>query len=125
MNDEHTNLPVSVDEHDNWSADCELHSHASCDESLCQVRHLAVVAEEITEGQISAAVATAYAGLGISSVYALALLVVWVAHAMVDSPMPAVPWYITTMATAMFTAGGISALRIPKKMPWRLVDNAD
>lgn len=120
MNDESTRTSVVLhSELDNWDDSCELHSHASCDPQVCKVRRLT---EDLSNAQIQVAIDTARRGLDVSAIYALAVLTVWVFHAVQGHAMPPIPWIVTSIAMATFTAGGICALKIPKKAPLKLED---
>lgn len=94
---------------------CSLQSHDECEPADCEVARLHELREEVTSGQIHVAVATSISGLVVSSIVALAVLGVWVFHAVNGTPMPDIPLIIITMAGAPFAAGVITTLKIPKK----------
>jgi hypothetical protein len=99
----HRNLPLPDGDNDH---EPDAHSLQS---ALCRR------CEEVSSGQINVAVATAATGLVASFIFDLALIAVWYHHAMLGNAMPSVPWFIISIATATHAAGGLSALKIPRK----------
>ncbi|MBX9687754.1 MAG: hypothetical protein K2X27_13695 [Candidatus Obscuribacterales bacterium] len=70
---------------------------------------------ELTAGQIKIGVITAAAGIGVSSLFCMAVVAVWVFHALHGNKMPDIPWLVTSIAAAPFAAGVITTLKIPRK----------
>ena len=115
MNDARDNLPVlDIDCNLGLSA-CSIQSHDECDSEECQVRRAEVISELLTEGQIRVGVATAIAGIVVSSIFAIGVLGVWIFHALQGNAMPDIPLIIVSIAGAPFAAGVITTLKIPKK----------
>lgn len=118
MNDARDNLPAvdaeSVVEFSSGLDACAIQSHDHCSIEECEIRRYEDL-RELTEGQIRVGVATAISGLIVSSVFALAVLSVWVFHALNGHKMPDIPFIIVSIASAPFAAGLITALKIPKK----------
>jgi hypothetical protein len=104
------------DAHSAVSVACSLDTHNDCDQQHCQVARVAALCQDLSKSQIRVAVSTAITGLFISSVFDLALIIVWYHHAMAGNVMPDVPWFIISIATATHAAGGLSALKIPKRV---------
>lgn len=113
MNDSgnHTLRRVGSDPNDS----CRLHSHAEHDAQACDIVGASEIVTEASRGQIHIAVATAVTGLAASFIFDLALIHVWYHHAMAGLVMPSVPWFITSIAMAVHAAGGVSAMKIPRK----------
>lgn len=94
---------------------CLLESHDACRSEDCEVREATRISEQITRGQITIGLATAITGLGLSTLFALAVLVVWIWCAFTGSKFPDIPLLFSTIAGAPFAAGAITVLKIPKK----------
>lgn len=94
---------------------CLLESHDDCRPEDCEVREATLISEQITRGQITIGLATAITGLGLSTLFALAVLVVWIWCAFTGSKFPDIPLLFSTIAGAPFAAGAITVLKIPKK----------
>ncbi len=118
MNDARDNLPAvdaePVIELSLGLDACSIQSHDHCSIEECEIRRYEEL-RELTEGQIRVGVATAISGLVVSSVFALAVVSVWVIHALNGHEMPKIPFIIVSIASAPFAAGLITALKIPKK----------
>lgn len=105
-----------VGDHADFGLDaCSLQSHHECENPSCQVRQVADLHEQLTAGQIKIGVITAVAGIVVSSIFAIAVLWVWVHHALDGHKMPDIPLIVATIASAPFAAGVITTLKIPRK----------
>lgn len=98
-----------------WLGPCALQSHKRCDPEDCEVRQHFDTFGAITDGQIKVGIATALAGVIVSSLFAVAVLVVWAYHAMHGQVMPAIHPLIVSIASAPFAAGVVTALKIPRR----------
>ena len=94
---------------------CLLDAHNDCDQQHCQVIQAAQVVSGLTQTQVRIAAITAITGLAVSALFDLALIAVWLFHAVQGHNMPDVPWFIISIATATHAAGGFSALKLPRK----------
>lgn len=94
---------------------CLLQSHDDCDQQYCEIARVGHAIANVSEKQLRIAEATAITGLAISSLFDLALIVVWLHHAWSGATMPEVPWFIISIATATHAAGGVSAFKIARK----------
>jgi hypothetical protein len=92
--------------------DCHLESHHDCTVEECEVKRKLV---KLADAQVEVGRLTAISGIAVSSSMAFGILYVWVWSVLHGQPMPDIPWVISSIVGATFTAGTLTAWKAQKK----------
>lgn len=118
LHDDTRNKSLRINVDPNVDDFCDMQSHSLCNPRHCDIQTIGARLQQITDGQIKIAVTTSITGLLVSTIFAIAVISVWVVHAMNGRAMPDVPWFVISVALVPFSSSMV--MKIPKKPQYKI-----